>query len=280
MKFIIASLMLFCGMQFAAAAPVKIIQETIEFAAKVSGRTLSPLSKKAALKALTKAFEKYGDDVLKMTRHGGLEALKIGNKYGDDFWRLARNAEPSAVRSLVLHSDDLIPIAKRLGSDFMLLESKVPGLGAKIVSEFGDDAARTLARTASADDMSKLLAYAGKADSAATKKLLYDSYQKGGSKVLNALNWKNIMAAGLSAAMITGAYKVTDGIEDGLKIVAEKEPEKFVDAINNVVSPVRWILFVVCFVLLTPPLFHLGKWSYRYWSDRKKKKSEKNSEFS
>lgn len=278
MKHVILSLMLICGMQIAAAAPAKIIQETIEFAAKVSGKTLSPLTRRSAHKALSKAFAKYGDDVLKMTRHGGLEALKIGSKYGDDFWRLARHAEPSAVRSLVLHSDDLMPLAKRLGADFMRLESKAPGLGAKIVSEFGDDAARTLAKTASADDMSKLLAYSGKADSAATKRMLYDQYQKNGSKFLNALNWKTIMAGGLTASMLMGTYKVTDGIETGLKTVAEKEPNQFVRIVENVFSPLRWVLFAVCFVLLAPPVFHLGKWSYRYWMNRKKEKTEKISE--
>ena len=228
-----------------------IIQETIEVAAKVSGRMLSSSSRKAAEKILIKAVRTYGDDALKVVKHGGLEALKQGAKHGDDFWKLARHATPGAARSLALHADDLMPIAKRLGSSFMQLEGKVPGLAAKVVSEFGDDAARHLAAQASPNDISKLLGYASKADSPATKRLLLESYKKSGNSFLKKLDSKTILAVGLTASMITASYKVSDGIQNGIEKVAVSNPETFKEVVNDFAFPFKWlgVLLIVLFIL-------------------------------
>ena len=208
-----------------AAAVAKSIPDAVEFAAKKSGKALSPAMRKSAEIAVEKAVANYGDDVLKTVTHGGLESLEVGAKYGDDFWRLCHSATPGAVRSLALHADNLMPIAKRLGPDFMVLEGKVPGLGAKTVQLFGDDAAKALAK-APADDLAKLVGYAEKADNAKTVAHLYNTYQKD-NRILKYLNWKTIMASGLSVAAITGAYKVSNGIEESLTTAAEKSPTTF-----------------------------------------------------
>ena len=272
MKRFFAILLSICSLS--AMASPQLIKATVKTTAKVSGKSMTKAGSKAAQKVLTKAFTKYGDDALRVARHGGVEAIKAGAKHGDDFWRLTRGAAPHAIRSFSLHADTLMPIAKRVGPEFVKLEGKVPGLGAKIVSTFGDDAARSLARTASADDIAKLLGYAGKADSPATRKLLLETYNKGGSKFLNKLNWKVIMATGLSAATITAAYKVSDGVQDGLKIAAEKDPKGFNNAFGHSTSWISWGLFVVCIVFLLGPMVWLGKLAYGWWGKRKSSASE------
>lgn len=251
-----------CALPLAASA--KLVREAVEAAAKVSGKTMTKASKKAAVKILAEAFAKYGDDALRTARRGGLEAIGAGGRYGDDFWKLARGAAPEAVRSFALHADDLMPLARRLGPDFLRLEGKVPGLGAKAVAVFGDDAARALAQSAPPDDIAKLLAYSGKADSPATRELLLDTYRKGGGKFLGALDWKTVMATGLSAAMITAAYQVSDGVGDGIRTVAEKHPEQFAAAADSFVSPFKWLLWAVCAALVVPPLGALAvRWCRR-----------------
>lgn len=228
---------LFCAVLFSSSlfagvvtTAVKTIPEAVEFAAKKSEKVLSPAVRKSAELALEKAVANYGDDVLKTVTHGGLESLEVGAKYGDDFWRLCNSATPDAIRSLALHADDLMPIAKRLGPDFMTLEGKVPGLGAKAVQLFGDDAAKALAK-APADDLAKLIGYAEKADNVETVAHLFKTYQKD-SNFLKHLNWKTIMASGLSLSAITAAYKVSNGVEKGIEIAAEKSPTTFLIMIS------------------------------------------------
>ena len=253
MKKVINILFVICSIQTAfAAVPKKIIQETIEAAAKVSGKSVGLISRKSAAAVLQKMVLKYGDDALKVVEHGGLEAFNVGKKYGDDFWKLSRTAKPAAIRSLVLHADDLMPAARRLGKDFMTLEGKVPGLGRKIVSEFGDDAAIVLAKNASPDDISKIVGYAAHADSPATKRMLLEAYKKGGSKFLKNLNWKHIVATGLSAAAIVSAYKVSNGIEEGIVDIAQNDPETFERVTDNITSPIYAALWIAVVILLVP----------------------------
>lgn len=244
---------LFSGTLFAGPVTVtaKAISETVEFAAKKSGKVLTPAARKSAELALSKAVAGYGDDVLKTVSRGGLETLEAGAKYGDDFWHLCKGATPDAVRSLALHGDDLMPIAKRLGADFMMLEGKAPGLGAKVVQSFGDDGAKALAK-APADDISKLVGYAGKADSPETVKFLHETYKKGGTNFLNNLNWKTVMAGGLSVAVITAAYNVSQGVKEGMVIAAEKDPEGFRGRFDSFTAPVRYGLSALFILLLLP----------------------------
>ena len=252
------------------------IQETIEAAAKLSGKMLSTSSRKTAEKILSKAVQKYGDDALKIVKHGGIEAVKQGAKYGDDFWRLARHASPQAARSLALHADELMPIAKRLGTSFVKLESKVPGLASKVVAEFGDDTARHLAKHAAPNDISKLLGLASRADSPATKKLLLEKYRKGGSTFLKNLDSKKIMVAGLTASMVITAYKISDGIETGIEKTAEKNPNAFKDVVNNLTFPIK-ILFVILVILFVWPVFRVWNRFFFLWKPKQKSATDNNT---
>lgn len=228
-----------------SAAPVKlaakVITETLETAAKRSGRVLSPAGKTAAGKALEKAFASYGDDVLKAVRKGGLETLNQGARHGGEFWRICARTTPAGARSLALHGDVLMPLVRKHGIRFMELESKVPGLGAKAVELFGDDAVRMFAK-APADDITRMIGYASRADRPETARLLQDAYVKSGGKILDHLNWKHIMAAGLSTAAVVTAYKLTNSVE----ALAETRPELFAGILK---SSVLWLLFMLIAVV-------------------------------
>ena len=235
----------------------KVLQETIELAAKVSGKTLSRASSQAAVNALTKAAQRYGDDVIRLTRAGGLEALDAGAKYGDGFWRLAKRATPEGARSLALHADELMPLAKRFGDDFLRLEGKVPGLGAEAVRLFGDDSVSMLAK-APASDLPRLVGFARRSDSPEATRLLLEKYSKHGSAFLDKLNWKQIMASGLSVAAITAAYKISDGVETGIEIIAEKHPDRFKESLSVITAPVRWGIVILLAALFGPMCFRFG----------------------
>lgn len=242
----------------------KSVEETLEFAAKRSGRPLAEGTKITLGREMLKITAKHGDDVLPLIRNGGLEVLEQGIRHGDDFWKLCK-AVPEASRSLALHSDELLPLAKRIGPDVLHLESKAPGLAVRFAKEFGDDGVRFVARKAP-QDASQLLGYASKADSPATKRLFFETYQKSKnpSAFLQALNWKNIMAGGLSTAAIVSAYKVSDGIQEGIK-----DPKAAKQVVDTTLSPFRYALYALFAILLIPLGIKSVRWSIAAWKKSK-----------
>ncbi len=193
----------------------KIVSECVEAAAKKSGRTLSPAAGRAARQALEKCVARYGDDVPKVVSRGGLEAIDGVAKYGDEFVRLAGQS-PQAARSLALHADTLMPLARRIGPDFMTLEAKVPGMGAQAVRIFGDEAVPQLIKM-SDDEIMRLISYGARAESPQTAKMLLEASGKTGGRILEHLDAKRIMAYGLSAAAVTAAYRVSGGAAEAIK---------------------------------------------------------------
>ncbi|MBR2439544.1 MAG: hypothetical protein IKB25_05070 [Lentisphaeria bacterium] len=260
MKKFVLSLFLLSFTLGLVAAPSVLIRETIEVAAKVSGKSLSRSAGRTAQKALQKAMTAYGDDVARIVKSGGLESLQAGAKYGDDFWRICKSASPDTVRRFALHVDDWMPHIKRIGDDFIRLEEKAPGLGIKAVQTFGDDAVKIFNK-APADDLSRMIGYANKADSPAARKYLFETYKKGGTKFLDSINAKKILAGGLSIAAITAAYKISDGTAASLLHLAKHHPEKLL------VTTSFWLfmlVLIVCFPLIR-----------RIWKLMSAKKTEK-----
>ena len=57
--------------------------------------------------------------------------------------------------------------------------------------------------------------------------------------------WKTVAAGGAAAGTVIAAYKVSDGIEDGIKTVAKEKPEVFADTLSVLTWPIRWAAFVL-----------------------------------
>ena len=227
-----------------ASAARQAAAKAVTLAAKRSGRTLQPAARVAAEEAACKAFARYGDDVFHVMEKGGLESLKQGERYGKDFWKICSHAPPRAIRSLALHADTLLPLAKRIGPEFLALEGKVPGLGAKCVKLFGEKSAKTLAN-ASAGEIKQLVGYAQKADSPRTVRLLHEAYEKSNGTILKHLSWKQIMAGGLSAGTVIAAYKLSGGVAK----LAETNPSEFVRLVTQLTWPLQLGLLVLVVLL-------------------------------
>ena len=281
MKKLILLLSLMIAMSAAlplSAVPVnaarKAAAKAVSIAAKRSGRALTPAARIAMEEAACKAFAKYGDDVFRVLEKGGLEALKQGERHGKDFWKLCSHATPQGARSLALHADTLMPIARRVGKDFVTLEGKVPGLGAECMKLFGDQSAKTLAH-APAGEITQLVGYARRADSPQTAKLLHEAYRKSGGQVLKHLNWKHIMAGGLSAGAVIAAYKLSGGVAE----LAEKHPESFERIIDKWTWPIPVFLAGLLAILLWQAwriISQTGKWVSSKIPEPKKKIDERN----
>ena len=57
--------------------------------------------------------------------------------------------------------------------------------------------------------------------------------------------WKTVAAGGAATGTVIAAYKVSDGVEDGIKTVAKEKPEVFADTLSVLTWPIRWAAFVL-----------------------------------
>jgi len=291
-KHIIFITILFCSsfcVTPAVANPLtRGAQEALEFAMKkFPVKALRPGARSALENTLERAAKRHGTEVFDLVRRGGVELIEQGGKHGDELWKLARKY-PQASRTLALHGDELMPLVRKLGPEVLELELRNPGLGLHAIRTFGDDAAKTLAK-APPEQVPVLLGYAGKADSPATRRLLLDTYANSSNKAafIAALNWKNIMAAGLGTSAIIAAYQVSDGVQtekisvgegkkEGLKVVARENPEVFGDIMKDKsvmergwdflifsISLVLRVVGIALLVLVGFYLFRAAKWVWR-----------------
>ena len=68
------------------------------------------------------------------------------------------------------------------------------------------------------------------------------------TRIIRAVPWKTVAAGGAAAGTVIAAYKVSNGVEEGMKIAAKEKPEAFTDSLYVLTWPIRWgtlILFLV-----------------------------------
>ena len=61
--------------------------------------------------------------------------------------------------------------------------------------------------------------------------------------------WKTVVAGGAAAGTIITAYKVSDGVEEGIKTVAKEKPEVFAETLSVLTWPIRWAALVLFLVV-------------------------------
>ncbi len=194
----------------ATTASRKAVQESLELAARRSGRKLGDkAARKAAAGTLDRLARRYGDDVLKVVRDGGLELVEAAPRYGDDVIEFGLKASPAARRALAMDVPGLLPLVRRAGVEVIELEARTPGLAARVFSVFGDDAGRMIAKSVPTEDIPRLLAYANKADTPATRELMLQAYKKEGKVFFERVPPQLVLLTGLSASMIYGTHRVT-----------------------------------------------------------------------
>ena len=69
-------------------------------------------------------------------------------------------------------------------------------------------------------------------------------------KTLLFVPWKTVAAGGAAAGTVIAAYKVSNGIEDGIKTVAKEKPEVITESLSVLTWPLRWgalILFILIY---------------------------------
>jgi hypothetical protein len=69
--------------------------------------------------------------------------------------------------------------------------------------------------------------------------------------------WKTVVAGGAAAGTVIAAYKVSDGVEEGIKTVAKEKPEVFADTLSVLTWPVRMAAFTLFLIS--------GCWIWKKW---------------
>jgi len=84
------------------------------------------------------------------------------------------------------------------------------------------------------------------------------------------VSWKTIAAGGAAAGTVIAAYKISDGVEDGMKIAAKEEPEAFADSLSVLTWPVRWAAFILFLIS--------GCWLWKKWLEHETNSTPKGNE--
>ena len=61
-------------------------------------------------------------------------------------------------------------------------------------------------------------------------------------------SWKQIAAGGVALGTVVGAYKVADGVQNGMRDAAEKNPEGFFALLSGLTLPLRFVLWSLAFL--------------------------------
>ena len=65
---------------------------------------------------------------------------------------------------------------------------------------------------------------------------------------LRCPSWKTVAAGGAAAGTVIVAYKVSDGVQEGVKTVAKEHPEEFSNVLSVLTWPLRWGLLILMIV--------------------------------
>ena len=72
----------------------------------------------------------------------------------------------------------------------------------------------------------------------------------------HSLTWKQIAAGGAAAGGVVAAYKISDGVEEGLKTVAREKPEVF----SGILTLFAWPLHVITVAGLVYAGYRIWLW--------------------
>jgi hypothetical protein len=193
-----------------AGGTATIVREAVELASRRSGRKLAEqATRESAHTVVESAVRRYGPKAADAFADGGLELIEAGTRYGDDVVRLAVTSGPAARRALALDPGNLVPLVRELGPEALEIEAKSPGLARTVFVQFGPDGARRLATAVPAEDMPRLIAYADRADTPQTRKLLLEAYEKEGPGLFARIPPNLVLAGGVTTAMIYGTHRLT-----------------------------------------------------------------------
>jgi hypothetical protein len=235
----------------------------VEQALKASGRKgAEAATLELAEQAAASAVKMLGrTEAEKLIRVGGLQLLEAGARHGDEVLKLASRV-PEAARYIGASPGEALSLAARLGENGLRIEARMPGLASQAAEHFGKKELGLLARS-SPEEVTRLVGLAGRADSAETRGLLYETWKRRGKRLLDELETRKmlILAGGLTASMLT----VADGLQDAIQDMPEKTPKALEGFTQEVGAGISSSLIVIAFGVASA----LAGWTWLRRPERK-----------
>ncbi|MEZ5387194.1 MAG: hypothetical protein R3F13_16925 [Prosthecobacter sp.] len=220
-------------------------------AMKVSGREALEVGAREAMeRAAANAIRVLGGEAAeKIVQRGGLELLEASLHYGDDILRHAARVTDAA-RYLGMRPQEGMSLVARLGDDALLLEARTPGMAEKAATLLGRGALAPLSK-APAEEVTRLVGYAARAESNQIRATLLDGWQKHGVWILNELDKRKslILTGGLTASMLV----IADGGHDMLQDIPEKAPQLLAGPANTIATGINTGIVILS-----------ARWVWRY----------------
>jgi len=160
---------------------------------------------------------------------------------------------PEAAPLLARRADEVLPLARRYGDDFLRVESRVPGLGVEAAARF--PARGDLGRLAAlpADQGRSVIGYAGRATDRTAAPMLLKGVERTGGRILEKITPGQILVGGLSTSAVIVAWKAADA--------AVSSPELFIERVAETLRPISVGAGVgVCGALLLLATGLAAKW--------------------
>lgn len=244
------------------AKPVIKTVELISQQASKSGGKL--VAKEGFTEALQGAYRAYGDQALYAARLGGPDLSAAVARSGPEVMAWAAKV-PKSASALAQNSEILVPLVRKNGTTILELEAKVPGIAKRAHDIYPARADIEFINQLPAQKAKQLVAYAAKADTPTTTRKLIQEVKKDPS-LLERLNSRQIAAAGLSVALISGATISSSA----LPILAKDMPtEEISDVFTESLRPVSWgisLAIGACGLALASGIYQLTR---RFFASRR-----------
>lgn len=211
----------------ATGSIAKPVMEVVEQLAKKAGRAPA----KGAAEALELAYRTGGPAALKTARAGGLDLVEAAARHGDEVFSMAARV-PAASSALASRAGKIVPLARRHGDDVLRIEAVAPGLADDAIKAFPKNTDLARLTKLPPADMQKVISYSAHAADDTAARTLLRAVEKKGSSVFERLNPKQILAAGLSTAMV-----VTAG---GGAVAIASSPDHTLDKMETLAKPVTY----------------------------------------
>ena len=250
--------------QMSNASVVKPVVEAIEQLAKLAGR--APAT--GAAEALEIAWRANGKAAIEAAGRGGLGLTEAAARHGDDVMKMAVRV-PEAATVLAARAGKVLPLARGFGDDVLRIEARAPGLAddaARIFPSTGD--LRRLAALPE-NELRGVISYASHASDPAVARALLAAVEKQGGSVLTKLKPGQILAGGLSMAMVVAASGGAVAVASSPKIL----PSIINDVLEKIGTPVGIALALLILVVALPLSLRIARF---FWQSCRRQKADIN----
>lgn len=206
----------------------KLVKEAIEWFAKKFGKELAEEGAEQTAKRLAQLAAKYGDEAVAVLRPLGPRGVKFADEFGEIGYKTLQKHGRKGLVMLEKHGDEAVQLASKYGDEALDVLVSQPGVGTQLVRSYPKETLPAIARLSSdeAVHLSKMAPDFAKLSPAAQKTFAQKLAQGGDDFVVWAYKRREeIFVAGALGVALISAYKLGDGLAEGVAGMVPKSPD-------------------------------------------------------